>query len=397
MGICGVGRYVNISRNPNLKAAQKGIHREMSVSRQPATVDNSQQDIPVPEPLVQVTRGALTESRHRGHVVAVEPDGRVVASLGAPETVTFLRSSAKPHQAIPLVVSGAADRFGFNEKEIALACASHSGEPIHTELAQSMLRKAGLKPSDLKCGIHEPFSPKVARDLRERGEKPNVLQNNCSGKHAGMLALAKYLGAPTEDYDTPDNPVQLAIGETISQFSGIAIEDIAVAVDGCGVPVFGITVKAMALMYARLVATPPEFEEGTRKACKRIVSAMTDYPEIIGGTTDRLDTEMMRAAGGTLISKVGAEGVYTVGVLPCKEWPKGLGLALKIEDGDDHRARPTVVIESLNQLGVLNDEALEAVSKYAFFPVRNRPGEVVGEVRASFKLNFTVTLSERSE
>jgi L-asparaginase II len=383
---------------PNSNPAQpKGFNAKMSVSRQSATVDNNQQDIPLPEPLVQVTRGALTESRHRGHVVAAEPDGRVVASLGAPETVTFLRSSAKPHQAIPLVASGAADRFGFSEKEIALACASHSGEPIHTETAHSMLRKIGLKPGDLKCGIHDPFSPEVARALHDRGEKPNVLQNNCSGKHAGMLALAKFLGAPIETYERPDNPVQLAIGETISQFSGIAIEDIAVAVDGCGVPVFGVTVKAMALMYARLVATPQEFEEPTREACKRIVSAMTKYPEIIGGTADRLDTEMMRATGGTLISKVGAEGVYTAGVLPCDEWPKGLGLALKIEDGDDHRARPTVVIESLNQLGVLNDQALEAVSKYAFFAVRNRLEEVVGEVRASFKLDFDNNQRARSK
>ncbi|MFN2512810.1 MAG: asparaginase [Pyrinomonadaceae bacterium] len=362
----------------------------MQVSQVPASADSSPRQIPIPQPLVQVTRGAITESRHRGHVVAVDPDGNVVALLGAPETVTFLRSSAKPHQAIALIASGAADRFGFSEQEIALACASHSGEPIHTEVVASMLRKIGLGPDDLKCGIHEPFSPEVARDLREKGEKPHVLQNNCSGKHAGMLAIAVHLGAPTESYDQPRNPVQLAIGHTISQFSGVPIEDIAIGIDGCGVPVFGVTVKAMALMYARLVAPPPQLEESIRKACNRIVAAMTRYPELIGGTTDRLDTEMMRATKGSLVSKVGAEGVYTAGVTPCREWPNGIGLALKIEDGDDHRARPTVVIESLNQLGVLNDESLEAVSRYAFFPVRNRTGEVVGEVRASFKLNREV-------
>lgn len=360
----------------------------MSVSQQPATADSSQEQIPVPESLVEVTRGAITESRHRGHVVAVDPDGQIVAFLGAPETVTFLRSSAKPHQAIPLVASGAADHFGFTEQEIALACGSHSGEPIHTDVAASMLKKIGLEPKDLKCGVHEPFSPDVARRLRERGEEPNVLQNNCSGKHAGMLALARFLGAPTEDYDRADNPVQLAIVETIAQFSDVAIEDICVGVDGCGVPVFGITVKAMALMYARLVAPPTEFDQPTRSACRRIVSAMTSYPELIGGTKDRLDTEMMRATSGSLVSKVGAEGVYTAGVPACETWPKGLGLALKIEDGDDHRARPTVVIESLHQLRVLNDEARDAVSRYAFFPVRNRRGEVVGEVHAAFALNF---------
>ena len=356
----------------------------MQVSRQPS---ENNQEIPAAEPLVEVTRGGITESRHRGHIVAVEPDGTIAAYLGAPETVTYLRSSAKPHQAIPLIVSGAADRFGFTDQEIALASASHSGEPIHTEVAASMLRKIGLGPEALKCGVHDPFSPEETRRLREKGEAPNVLQNNCSGKHAGMLALALHLGAPTETYDEPTNPVQLAIGKTVSRFCGIAIENIAVGTDGCGVPVFGITVKAMALMYARLVSTPAEFDKQTRDACSRIVAAMTSYPELIGGTSDRLDTEIMRAAPGRLVSKVGAEGVYTVGVLPCDDWPRGLGLALKIEDGDDHRARPTVVIEALRQLGILANESLEAVARYAFFPVRNRRGDVVGEVTPEFKLN----------
>jgi L-asparaginase II len=256
-----------------------------------------------------------------------------------------------------------------------------------------MLRKIGLTPAALKCGTHEPFSPEVTRELRARGEQPTVLQNNCSGKHAGMLALALHLGAPMETYDSPENPVQLAIARTVAQFSGIALEDISVAVDGCGVPVFGITVKAMALAYARMVAPPAEFEKPVRDACLRIVKAMTKYPELIGGTKERLDTEIMRSAKGRVVSKVGAEGVYTAGILPCDEWPRGLGLALKIEDGDDHRARPTVVIESLNQLGVLRDESLEAVSRYAFFPVRNRRDEVVGEIRASFSLKYLQTNS----
>lgn len=356
----------------------------MQVSRQPS---ENNQEIPVAEPLVQVTRGGITESRHRGHIVVVEPDGNIVAHLGGPETVSYLRSSAKPHQAIPLIASGAADRFGFNEREIALACASHSGEAIHTEVVASMLKKIGLGPEALKCGVHEPFSPSVARALKENRQEPNVLQNNCSGKHAGMLALALHLGAPTAAYDQATNPVQLAIGKIVSQFSDIPIEDIAVGVDGCGVPVFGVTVKAMALMYARLVSAPDNYDEEIKAACVRIVAAMSTHPELIGGMSDRLDTEIMRAAPGRLVSKVGAEGVYTVGILPSDEWPKGLGVALKIEDGDDHRARPTVVIESLRQLGILHDESLEAVARYAFFPVRNRRGDVVGEVTANFKLN----------
>jgi L-asparaginase II len=348
----------------------------------------TQNQVPLAEPLVEVRRGGITESRHRGHVIAVEPDGNVVAYLGAPQiTVTFLRSSAKPFQALPLVVSGAADRFGFTDREVALACASHNGEPIHTELAASMLEKIGLGPEALKCGVHEPYGAEAARELRERGEAPNVLHNNCSGKHAGMLAVAVHLGAPIETYNRPEHPVQIAIGKAISQFTGVPVEDLAVAVDGCAVPVFGMTVKAMALAYARLVSPPAEFDEATRRACERIVRVMSAYPEVIGGTSDRLDTEVMRAAPGRLVSKVGADGVYTAGVNPCEEWPRGLGLALKIEDGDDRQARPPVVVESLRQLGVLKDESLEAVAKYAFFPVLNRPGDVVGEIRAEFELN----------
>jgi L-asparaginase II len=344
------------------------------------------QQIPIAEPLVEVKRGSITESRHRGHIVVVDPEGKIVASLGAPEYVTYLRSSAKPFQAVPLLITGAAEHFGFTDREVALACGSHNGEPIHTELAASMLKKIGLGPEALHCGAHEPYGAEAALELRARGEQPNALHNNCSGKHVGMLAVALHLGASIDNYEKPENPVQKAIADVVSQFCGVAVTDMAVGVDGCGVPVFGITVKAMALAYARLVSPPESFDQKTRAACERIVRVMSTYPELIGGTSDRLDTALMRAAPQRLVSKVGAEGVYTAGIKPSEEWPHGLGVALKIEDGDDKRARPTVVIESLRQLGVLRDESLEAVAKYAFFPVKNRPGDVVGEISASFDL-----------
>jgi L-asparaginase II len=346
----------------------------------------SKSEIPVAAPLVEVRRGAITESRHRGHVVAVEPNGNLVAALGAPHNVTFLRSSAKPFQAVPLLVTGAAERFGFTDEEIALACASHNGEPIHTKIVASMLEKMGLGLEALKCGVHEPYSAEAAGVLRARNELPNVLHNNCSGKHAGMLAVALHLGAPVENYERPESPVQIEIARAVSQLTGMPVEDFAVGVDGCAAPIFGMSVRAMALGYARLVSPPSDFDKATRDACERIVRVMTAYPELIGGTSDRLDTEIMRAAGRRVVSKVGAEGVYTAGVLPCERWPNGLGLALKIEDGDDKRARPTVVVESLRQLDVLYDASLDAVSRYAFFPVQNRRGDVVGEIRASFEL-----------
>lgn len=338
-----------------------------------------------PAPLVKVTRGSITESRHHGHVVAVDGDGQIVARLGAPEIVTYLRSSAKPLQAVPLISTGAADRFHFTPQDIAVACGSHSGEQIHEETVAAMLAKTGLGAGALKCGVHEPFDKEVAQELRRRGVKPRVLQNNCSGKHTGMLALALHLGGAPETYDQPDNPAQLAIARAVAQFSGVPAEKIVVGVDGCGVPVFGVSVSAMALMYARLVVPPDSFDARARDACARIVAAMRAHPELVGGTRERLDTELMRAAGG-VISKVGAEGVYTVGVQPSERWPRGLGLALKIEDGEDRRARPTVVIESLRQLGVLDDAALERLAPYAKFVVRNHRGDKVGEIRASFEL-----------
>ena len=342
--------------------------------------------VPAAAPLVEVNRGNITESRHRGHIVAVDGDGKEIASLGDAEIVTFLRSSAKPFQALPLLLTGAADRFNFTEEEVALACASHNGEPIHVQIVSSMLKKIGLSVSDLKCGVHEPYSAPEAKRLRELGEAPTALHNNCSGKHAGMLAVAQHLGAPTQTYDQADNPVQIAVRDEIARFADCSSEDLAVGVDGCGVPVYGMSVRAMARMYARL-ATGADRDDPTAAACRRIVAAMTNHPELIGGTHDRLDTEMMRASKGTLVSKVGAEGVYTAGIFPSRNWPSGLGLAIKIEDGDDYRARPTVVIESLRQLGVLDDEALAALAQFARFTIKNRRGDHVGEVRPSFELH----------
>ena len=340
-----------------------------------------------PASLVEVWRGPLVESRHRGHLAAVDDRGYTIASLGWPETVTYVRSSGKPFQAIPVIVSGAAERFGFTEQEIAIACGSHSGEPIHLDTVRSMLAKIGLDESALKCGVHEPFSAEVARQLARNQDPPNVLHNNCSGKHAAMLALAVHIGAATESYDDRDNPVQQMISRTFADFSGVPLQQIAIGVDGCGVPVFGMPVRAMALMYARLVA-PDSFDAATRDACQQITKAMIAFPEMVGGTKDRLDTELIKAAQGRLISKIGAEGVYTVGVLPSPEWPNGLGLALKIEDGDDHRARPPAVIEALRQLGVLAESELSALASYAPITIRNRRGDRVGEARAAFTLEI---------
>lgn len=338
-------------------------------------------------PLVEVWRGPIVESLHRGHLVAVDGAGQIVAELGAPQTVTFIRSSGKPFQTIPLITSGAADRFGFTDQEIAIACGSHSGEQIHVETVQSMLQKIGLGEDTLKCGVHDPFSVAVSKELARKQQRPSVLQNNCSGKHAGMLAVAKHLGAPIESYDEPSHPLQRLILQTVSKFSSIPEDQIFIGTDGCAAPVFGMPVRAMALMYARLVSPSAAFEPPVKDAGRRIVEAMIRFPEMVGGSKDRLDTEMIRAGNGRLISKIGAEGVYTVGVLPSADWPNGLGLALKVEDGDDRRARPPAVIEALRQLGVLSESEITALTSYAPTPITNRRGDRVGEARAAFSLN----------
>jgi L-asparaginase II len=203
-----------------------------------------------------------------------------------------------------------------------------------------------------------------------------------------MLALAKHIGARIETYDELPNPVQQLILQTVSQFSDVPAEDIAIGIDGCAVPVFGIPVRAMALAYARLVSPPISLEERTRMACGRIVKAITAFPEMVGGTKNRLDTELIRAGRGRLISKIGAEGVYTVGVLPSDDWPHGLGLALKVEDGDDHRARPPAVIDALRQLDVLGVDDLDSLSAYSPLVIRNRRGDRVGEAKAAFTLEI---------
>src|SRR3712207_4353922 len=226
-----------------------------------------------PEPLVLVTRGSFVESIHAGHLAAVDGEGRTVASLGSPEAVSFMRSATKPFQALPLVTSGAADRFRFDARELAIACGSHNGEPVHTETVLSMLSKAGLKASDLKCGAHEPYSKETAEALRERGEKPGALHNNCSGKHAGMLALAQHLGADTSEYDQPDSPVQRAVFRAVSHFSGVGEGELRFGTDGCGVPTFALTVRAMALMFARFVSGAAEPEDLTPEALRGVAGA----------------------------------------------------------------------------------------------------------------------------
>ena len=331
-----------------------------------------------PDILANVIRGNTIESVHRGHYLVIDGEGNTLGSGGDPSTVTYFRSSCKSIQAIPFIASGAADRFGFTEDEIALAVASHSGERIHVEIAASMLAKAGFGEHDLRCGAHLPFNEAESRRMIAADEKPTQLHNNCSGKHAAMLALAKHIGADAAVYDLPSNPVQTVILERIAQFTELPVGDIAIGIDGCAAPNFAVPVAAMARSFINLLNPPDTFDEATRAACRRIVNAMIEHPDLVGGT-GRLDTMIMEAAGGKLICKVGADGVWLCGVLPSDRWPSGLAIALKIEDGDDHLSRPVVAVELLRKLGLLNADDLPDVAP---MPVRNRRGDVVGRISA---------------
>ncbi len=334
------------------------------------------------EILAQVVRGATVESIHRGHLIVVDGGGETLYSLGNPETITFWRSSAKAFQAIPFLTSGAADEFGYTDKEIALACGSHSGERMHTETAAGMLTRINLSESDLRCGAHLPFDEKRAEEMLQSGETPTQLHNNCSGKHAAMLAFCRHANADTETYEQLEHPLQKAILETVARFTDVPASAIKIGIDGCAAPNFAVPVSAMARAFGRLVSPPSNYDEATKGACQKIVSAMLEFPEMIGGT-NRLDTLLMREGGGRLISKIGAEGVYSAAVLPCEKHPKGLGIALKIEDGDDQRARAVVLIELLRQIGIFGAAALKT---YSPLPIKNRRGDWVGETRASFAL-----------
>lgn len=332
----------------------------------------------VPDILAKVIRGNAVESIHRGHFVVVDGNGGTLASGGDPSTVTYFRSSCKSIQAIPFIASGAADRFGFSDDEIALAVASHSGERMHVEIAARMLAKAGFSEKDLRCGAHLPFNEQESQRMLAAGERPNQLHNNCSGKHAAMLAFALHIGADPASYDLPTNPVQTAILERISQFSEVPMSEIAIGIDGCAAPNFAVPVAAMARSFANLLDPPDSFDQATRAACHRIVKAMIDHPKLVGGT-GRLDTMIMEAARGALVCKVGADGVWLCGVLPSAKWPSGLVVALKIEDGDDHLSRPVVAVELLRKLGVLGPDDLPDVAP---MPIRNRRGDIVGRIDA---------------
>jgi L-asparaginase II len=319
---------------------------------------------------VLVNRGGLVESVHRVHAAVVDSTGRVLGAARDPSLVTFWRSCAKPFQVMPLLEDGGFDSVGWGDDQLALACASHGGEPEHVAIAKSMLHDLGLEEGDLACGAHEPLSARGQRLARESGERVTRLHNNCSGKHAAMLARAFTAGHPAAGYERRGHPVQNDALQTVSQWSGVEVQDIGCAVDGCGVEVYALPLEAMARAYARLARAAVAGED----VPARIVHAMRSRPFLVGGT-DRFDSVLVEETGGRVLAKVGAEGVHTLAVVDA-----GIGLAVKAEDGAQ-RAQFPAVLRLLQHLGVLADDLPPRLADFLERPLRNTRGEIVGEVR----------------
>jgi L-asparaginase II len=323
--------------------------------------------------LVEVWRGDAAESRHRGAVAVADSSGRLVAAWGDTSRPVHPRSALKPVQALPLVETGAASRFGLGAEELALAAASHSGTPEHTGRVAAWLGRLGLSAADLECGAQPPKDAATAAALAAAGAEPSPLHNNCSGKHAGFLTVARALGLPTAGYVRRDHPVQALVAESIAALTGCALAEAPCGLDGCGIPAFAVPLAGLAAAMARLAA-PAGLDPARREAAAAIVASMRAHPHLVAGP-GRPCSEIMAAAPG-LVVKIGAEGVY-VAILPAA----GLGVAVKIDDGAA-RAAEVALLATLDRLGLLDDAERQALAPRLRPPVLTVAGLVAGEVRA---------------
>jgi L-asparaginase II len=320
---------------------------------------------------ILVRRGERVESEHRVACAVVDAGGRVLGSVGDVERPVFPRSAVKPLQALVLVESGAADRFSVSERELALACASHGGEPEHVDVVQAWLARLGLDDAVLECGAHPPSHAPSAARLIAAGQPPERVHNNCSGKHAGMITVARHLDAPVPGYSRADHPVQQLVADVLRAMTGMS-ELPAPAIDGCGLPTWPLPLARLATAMARLGRPPSALPAARTAACVRVRAAMTAHPHLVAGT-GRLCSELM-AAAPEILAKTGAEGVYAA-CLPAR----GLGLALKVEDGAG-RAAEVALLATLRALGALGPEAETALAERARPQLRNHGGLVVGRI-----------------
>ncbi len=318
---------------------------------------------------IERTRGDLVESVHRISLAVVRADGTEVAAAGRPDLVTFWRSAAKPFQALPLVEDGVLEAFGLGSEELAIACASHSSEAEHLAVVERFLARIGCSEDDLACGPHPPLGEAVARQVTAHGTRLTPRWSNCSGKHAGMLALARHHGWPTAGYERREHPVQQRMTAVVSEWAGIGADDLRYGVDGCTTVCFGLSLRAMARAYARFAAA-----EGAAAAVR---DAMMAHPRLVAGT-GRLCSVMMEALPGQVVTKIGAEGIYCLAV-PAS----GVGLALKVEDGD-MRMAPMALVGALDALGpaIGLPARPAALDPWRDSPITDTRGHPVGTLRA---------------
>jgi L-asparaginase II len=324
---------------------------------------------------VEIWRGDAMEAVHRVSVAVVDAEGRVGGTAGRPDERVYARSAVKPFQAVPVVEDGVDARFGFGSEALALCCGSHNGEPFHVQAAALMLRRIGCDEDALACGPHPPLGADAAHALAAAGVSPGRLHNNCSGKHAGMLGLARFHGWSVAGYEKAEHPVQRRMLAEVVRWCEVPEADVGTALDGCGVITFGLPLHRLAAGFARFARAVRCGVTGPA----RVAQAMTSHPEYVAGT-GRLCTALMRVAGERIVAKVGAEGVYCAAV-PQEE----LGVALKVEDGA-RRASEPALLAVLNALGVLSDSELDELGVFASPVVTNTLGQQVGVVRAVVRL-----------
>ena len=307
------------------------------------------------------------ESSHSASAVIIDPSGEILAEYGDSQMRTYIRSAAKPFQIMPALELGFQSKFGLSDEEIAVCCSSHSGETVHIERVQSVLQKTEIDPSSLRCGIHPPLGVEVRRMLRVSGETPTVLHNNCSGKHSAMLATAKIKGESLEDYLNPDHPVQQRILEVIEEFS--EEENIHIGVDGCSAPVYYLQLKSIAMMYHKLAS------DNDNVIASDVWEKMTSNPLMIAGS-GRFDSVLMEDGKGTLLSKMGAEGVQCMSL----KTPAGpVGLAVKVHDGTRRAVLPAVLY-LLDKFGFTPDGNYDRIRKPE---LKNHMGIIVGRIEVS--------------
>ncbi len=324
-----------------------------------------------PAPLAEICRGGIVEGLVRGHAVLVDNSGQLMRGAGDPNLVTTLRSACKPFQASSFVATGTASDLGLGEESIAIACASHQGEPGHVEAARRILEAAGLKDEDLQCGSHLPSDPTATAELLGRGQSATPIFNNCSGKHSAMLATCVHEGWPIETYMERDHPLQVQIADRLARHAGLHAEDMPFGIDGCGLPTFGLSLREFAAALARAASSDPAFQ-----SCQ---AAMAHHPWLIGGTHS-FDSALVGAAGATFTAKGGAAAIFGA-VARDGSW----ALVIKLESGAA-AGLPQIATRALQQLGFLDTDLSGNLAQLVDSPVTNWVGTPVGEIRTLFQL-----------